>query len=984
MANEGHSDIGRARDASDVLEELVIECLERIESDGEAALEAVCERHPAHAAELRSRMSALRSAGLLTPPSSAEASAFPERLGDFRLLARLGGGGMGVVYLARQESLGREVALKLIRPEHLYFPGARERFRREVETVARLAHPGIVPIYTVGEEHGIPFFAMERVEGCTLADIVDQVHAQFVSTLDGADLDRAIAARTGDGEQRSPAAMFAGRWVEACVRVVREAAEALEHVHRRGVLHRDVKPSNVMLTRGGRVMLVDFGLSSAQGVDRLTRSGSQLGSLPYMAPEQVRGDVGGIDARSDVYSLAVTLYELLTLRMPFADEQMSELRRKIAEGRPPSIRELNSAVEWDVETVCLHAMESDPARRYASAADFAHDLTNVLERRPIVARRASAALRARRWVQRHPATTVALVLGGALLVGGPSVYAWQQHRTNLAIAAKNTEIEAKNVALGAAVDQERELRTESDLQRIRAERNFGAALEAVQTMLSQVGGEELKDVPEMEETRRALLAKALAFYQHFLEQKGDTSVLRVDIAHTLRYMGDALADLDRREEAEQAYRDAIASFDEMHQREPDDARHADALANTHVMLGRMMLQGARFDEASRSLDEAIALLNDLILTEGDDKYRIDLAGALMTRAQVATQTGVIAQAEQQFQAALDVCAAMHADEAQPSESRRMQGDLWIALGTLRFNDKRVEAAQQCYEQALALRKLEYGFDHKSRALRMHMAEVLSDLGMSHASDADPAVAEESYRRAIDMQSELVRDFPRIANYREALATVRANLALLTFQRHGPTPEAERLYSDAVEALEPLVAERAEIPDYKCELASAVAGLSTVERDQGRLVESAASSERALELMRAAHVLKPNHVAYIEQLKVDALIACDVHAALGEHIETVARAREARSFAAGDWLTLGRVATRIAKCIPLVYADPALDSEQRDHLAAQYATESLDALRASVESGCKQWTELAASRSLDSVRDDPRFAEIAALARSKAQ
>src|SRR5262245_28550165 len=173
--------------------------------------------------------------GLLRAASKSE---LPERLGDFRLIRALGSGGMGVVYLANQESLGREVAIKLIRPENLYFPGARERFQREVEAVARLKHPGIVPVYTVGEEAGVPYFAMEHIDGCSLEDVLRLVKTEPPERLTGRDLARAC------GAQGTP---FGAGWVEAAFHLIAQVADALEHAHRAGVIHRDIKPTNIMI-----------------------------------------------------------------------------------------------------------------------------------------------------------------------------------------------------------------------------------------------------------------------------------------------------------------------------------------------------------------------------------------------------------------------------------------------------------------------------------------------------------------------------------------------------------------------------------------------------------------------------------------------------------------------------------------------------------------------------------------------------------------
>jgi len=423
---------------TDRLRDLIALCLERREQEGDAAIEAVCRDHPRDAAALRERLAILERSGLLVDRDAAPAAAVPERLGDFRLLRRLGEGGMGVVYVAEQLSVRREVALKIVRPEQLWFAGARARFRREVDAIARLQHPGVVPILAVGEEAGVPYFAMERVAGCSLAEAIASLATRDAARLTGRDLADAIAAaaRRGDDAPRETGVsfVFEGSYADACFRVVRQLAEALDHVHRCGVLHRDLKPSNVMVTPAGRAMLVDFGLASTFGASRLTRSGAQLGSLPYSAPEQLRNEPE-IDARADLYALGVTLYELLTLRAAYSSSSSEGLVRAIEAGAPPPIRTLNRSVTWEAETVCMTAMERDRARRYASAADFARDLENLLQRRPIDARRPGPALRARRWAQRRPALAVGVALGALIAVGGPVAYGLMERASRMRVSA---------------------------------------------------------------------------------------------------------------------------------------------------------------------------------------------------------------------------------------------------------------------------------------------------------------------------------------------------------------------------------------------------------------------------------------------------------------------------------------------------------------------------------------------------------------------
>jgi WD40 repeat protein/serine/threonine protein kinase len=422
--------------------DLVARCLERFESEGESGVEALCRENPEHAPALRRRLDYLLRMGLLEG-ARASAAAVPQQLGGFRLVRKLGEGGMGVVYLADQESPRRSVALKLIRPDQMLFEGARERFRREVDAVARLQHPAVVPIYAVGEDSGIPWFAMERILGTTLGEVVKHLEGSPARDLDGRAMARAIAACTpAEPDQGEPerAYVFDGSWCDACFRLIRQVADALDHAHRRGVLHRDLKPSNVMITPSGRALLVDFGLAMTKGTGRLTRTGALLGSLPYLAPEQI-GSGRTLDARTDVYGLGVTLFELLTLRLPFASDSSEATIRWIENGARPSVRALNPAVPLDAETVCLKAIEIDPARRYATVADLARDLDNVLQRRPIDARRPGAWRRAREWARRHPAKSVALVLGTVLCVGGPLTFGIleRQHSRRIAAAFEKSE-----------------------------------------------------------------------------------------------------------------------------------------------------------------------------------------------------------------------------------------------------------------------------------------------------------------------------------------------------------------------------------------------------------------------------------------------------------------------------------------------------------------------------------------------------------------
>ena len=302
--------------------------------------------------------------------------------GDYELLHCIGEGGMGVVYRARQLSLNRWVALKMIRASRSAREHERERFFREATAVAGLRHPDLVTVYEVGEFEGTPWFAMEIVEGRSLSEIVRQ------NPFDP---------------------MEAARCVE-------RVARAIHHAHQNGVLHRDLKPSNVMLDVSGAPRVLDFGLAKIVAAgSELTQTGSVMGSPSYMSPEQARGDDASVDERTDVYSLGAILYELLVGHAPFQSATPVETLRLVIDQEPVSVRRLNPAIPRDLETVCLTCLEKSPGRRYPTALELAEELHRVLNDVPIRTRPAGWVERSWRWCRRQPRLAGSLAFSALLL-----------------------------------------------------------------------------------------------------------------------------------------------------------------------------------------------------------------------------------------------------------------------------------------------------------------------------------------------------------------------------------------------------------------------------------------------------------------------------------------------------------------------------------------------------------------------------------------
>ena len=493
------------------LVQLIDELADRHQAGEPVDWDVVAREHPDRVDRVRAlwpAIAAMAELGSVTggrPPLAALADAEPNaaigELGDFRILREIGRGGMGVVYEATQVSLGRQVALKVLPFAPVLSDKPLQRFKNEAQAAAHLSHPNIVPVYAVGCERGVHYYAMRYIEGRTLAAVITELRRldregeappqadpkdEFVLTLAAELASGRLSPDPRPGAEEAPTQTYSppppgssrrtppptareGGTTERSTRTTAffrtsarlglQAAEALDYSHEQGILHRDIKPSNLLIDAHGNLWVTDFGLARIQGDAGLTMTGDLLGTLRYMSPEQALAKRVVVDHRTDIYSLGVTLYEVLTLLPVYTGRDRQEILRRIAFEEPPAPRRHNPAIPIALETIVLKAMAKDPSARYASARDLADDLRRFLNHEPIRARRSGPAERLMMWARRRPAIAALVCLVALVSTVGFAVsgVAWGQAAlARASLAVKNRELDDKVKELDLKADELRQ------------------------------------------------------------------------------------------------------------------------------------------------------------------------------------------------------------------------------------------------------------------------------------------------------------------------------------------------------------------------------------------------------------------------------------------------------------------------------------------------------------------------------------------------
>jgi serine/threonine protein kinase len=469
-----------------------------------------------------------------------------QRLGDFVLVREIGRGGMGVVYEATQTSLNRKVALKVLSNAVGLTAKAVQRFHREAEAAAKLHHTNIVPIHTTGEENGTYFYAMELIEGPSLDLVIRQLRqppADRPPPPAGPGEGNASAELLGStgpyvpspspsssGSGLSSSSLNSGSaYFDTVARMIADVADALDYAHGQGVIHRDVKPSNLLLSQAGRLSVNDFGLARVLDQPGMTITGEMVGTPRYMSPEQITAGRIPVDHRTDIYSLGATLYELLTLQPPFVAEQRDQLLAAIIQKEPRPPRTVNAKVPVDLETICLKALDKDPDRRYQSAAQMAEDLRRYVNRFAILARRPSLVTRLHKWVKRNRALSAALaaVLVCVAVAAGLAFRAHQAERQRAQEQAKHeAELleEKRRSAMDKAMLAARLENFEESRQAIREAEQLGCSagqIRMLQGQLELYQGNTKEAIEQLKQATKLLPESVAAWAMLALAYTGD-------------------------------------------------------------------------------------------------------------------------------------------------------------------------------------------------------------------------------------------------------------------------------------------------------------------------------------------------------------------------------------------------------------------------------------------------------------------------------
>ena len=715
------------------------------------------------------------------PPRSAAADSTAPRYRTLRPHAK---GGLGEVSVAEDTELNREVALKVIQPQYAHDEGSRTRFVLEAEVTGGLEHPGIVPVYGLGHyEDGRPFYAMRFIRGDSLKEAADQFHHQTKREDDGGRREEEVTTVHVSPSYDSVAfRRLLGRFVDVC--------NAVAYAHSRGVLHRDLKPGNIMLGKYGETLVVDWGLAKVKGRDDATmvdgettlnpRSGSgsartqmgrAMGTPSYMPPEQAAGNLDQIGPASDVYSLGATLYYLLAGQPPISSSNLEDVLTKVRAGdfQPP--RRLRHSIPRPLESICMKAMATSPADRYESPQSLADDVERFLADEPVEAHAERLVSRLRRWMRKHPTSVAALVM----LALGLSGIALVQFRANRVLSGKNNQLQVAQQQTATARD--------------RAQRRGDLAVEAIDRFRTAVEDNvDVKNRPELKSLRSTLLQAPKDFYQSLTAELAQSDEADRDTLERLAKAEYQLASLtriiDSRDRAVLAYQAAQDKYETLLSMSPNDVEARQQLAEIHNSLGGIYLEQKTLDQAEEEYRTSLAMRRDLLQRSPQDiKDHVSAARVLVNLSMVEGARGRVDEALDNLTEATGLLEEAFLQESQDTDARyALSRALQRRGAVLSTHRQRHDEALKCLERSMELAEglVEENPDNdQHHAVQIYALEQLSYIYERMGNDAQ---AWSFAEQAQTLLEELVKKNPTNTHFQFNLTGTLARIADLQFAR----------------------------------------------------------------------------------------------------------------------------------------------------------------------------------------------------------